>query len=188
MSMKKVILLISLILMMLLIASCNNKEDEHQHILETTKGVTPTCTESGLTDGIKCSICNEIIKQQFQIPALGHNLGEWEEVKKPTYTQNGKKRKNCTRCDYFEEEDIAMLDAEAYVNDIIKSVVIPSEIMSDITLPYAIGGVDIKWKTTNNYLLTSEGKIVERYTTNKKVSLRTCSVKTDKLKKDTIKS
>ena len=36
-----------------------------------------------------------------------------------------------------------MLDAEAYVDDIIKSVVIPSEIMQDITLPIAIKGVDI---------------------------------------------
>lgn len=40
--------------------------------------------------------------------------------------------------------------------------------MQDITLPIAIEGVDIKWKTTNTYLLTSEGKIVERYASNKK--------------------
>ena len=133
-------------------------------------GFSPTCTNSGLSNGTKCSICNTIFEQQVEIPALGHNLGDWEIIE-ATYTQNGKKKRKCTRCDYFEEEDIPMLDAEAYVDDIIKSVVIPSEIMQDITLPVAIEGVDIKWKTTNTYLLTSEGKIVERYASNKKVSL-----------------
>lgn len=133
-------------------------------------GFSPTCTNSGLSNGTKCSICNTILEQQVEIPALGHNLGNWEIIE-ATYTQNGKKKRKCTRCDYFEEEDIPMLDAEAYVDDIIKSVVISSEIMQDITLPIAIEGVDIKWKTTNTYLLTSEGKIVERYASNKKVSL-----------------
>lgn len=172
MNMKKVILFIGLTFLIFLVTSGNNDnhKNEHQHILETMYGFSPTCTNSGLSNGTKCSICNTILEQQVEIPALGHNLGDWEIIE-ATYTQNGKKKRKCTRCDYFEEEDIPMLDAEAYVNDIIKSVVIPSEIMSDITLPYAIGGVDIKWKTTNNYLLTSEGKIVERYTTNKKVSL-----------------
>lgn len=172
MNMKKVILFIGLTFLIFLVTSCNNDnhKNEHQHILETMYGFSPTCTNSGLSNGTKCSICNTILEQQVEIPALGHNLGDWEIIE-ATYTQNGKKKRKCTRCDYFEEEDIPMLDAEAYVDDIIKSVVIPSEIMQDITLPIAIEGVDIKWKTTNTYLLTSEGKIVERYASNKKVSL-----------------
>lgn len=172
MNMKKVILFIGLTFLIFLVTSCNNDnhKNEHQHILETMYGFSPTCTNSGLSNGTKCSICNTILEQQVEIPALGHNLGDWEIIE-ATYTQNGKKKRKCTRCDYFEEEDIPMLDAEAYVDDIIKSVVIPSEIMQDITLPVAIEGVDIKWKTTNTYLLTSEGKIVERYASNKKVSL-----------------
>lgn len=172
MNMKKVILFIGLTFLIFLVTSCNNDnhKNEHQHILETMYGFSPTCTNSGLSNGTKCSICNTILEQQVEIPALGHNLGNWEIIE-ATYTQNGKKKRKCTRCDYFEEEDIPMLDAEAYVDDIIKSVVISSEIMQDITLPIAIEGVDIKWKTTNTYLLTSEGKIVERYASNKKVSL-----------------
>ena len=172
MNMKKVILFIGLTFLIFLVTSCNNDnhKNEHQHILETMYGFSPTCTNSGLSNGTKCSICNTILEQQVEIPALGHNLGNWEIIE-ATYTQNGKKKRKCIRCDYVEEEDIPMLDAEAYVDDIIKSVVIPSEIMQDITLPIAIEGVDIKWKTTNTYLLTSEGKIVERYASNKKVSL-----------------
>ena len=36
-------------------------------------GVAPTCTESGLTDGSHCSVCNIVLVKQGVIPATGHN-------------------------------------------------------------------------------------------------------------------
>ncbi len=44
----------------------------HTHTEETIPGKAATCTETGLTDGIKCSVCGEIIKAQEVIPAKGH--------------------------------------------------------------------------------------------------------------------
>ena len=42
------------------------------HVREPVPGKAATCTEAGLTDGEKCSVCGEILKAQKEIPALGH--------------------------------------------------------------------------------------------------------------------
>ena len=42
------------------------------HTEVTVSGITPTCTESGLTAGKKCSVCEEILVAQETIPAIGH--------------------------------------------------------------------------------------------------------------------
>ncbi len=42
------------------------------HSEEKIEGKAATCTEKGLTDGVKCSFCGKIIKAQEEIPALGH--------------------------------------------------------------------------------------------------------------------
>ena len=43
-----------------------------KHVGETVSGYAATCTEPGLTDGVKCSVCGEILVAQEEIPALGH--------------------------------------------------------------------------------------------------------------------
>ena len=42
------------------------------HVAETVKGKAATCTEAGLTDGSKCSVCGEVLTEQKEIPAIGH--------------------------------------------------------------------------------------------------------------------
>ena len=53
------------------------------HQLVTDNAVAATCTESGLTEGKRCSECGAILVAQEEIPALGHNYGtstyEWGE-------------------------------------------------------------------------------------------------------------
>ena len=43
-----------------------------EHTEETIPGKAATCTETGLTDGVKCSVCNEVLVAQQEIPATGH--------------------------------------------------------------------------------------------------------------------
>ena len=44
--------------------------------------VAPTCTETGLTEGCHCSVCNEVLTAQEVIAALGHawNWGGWSSA------------------------------------------------------------------------------------------------------------
>ena len=43
------------------------------HTEEVIPGTPATCTETGLTEGKKCSVCDEILVAQEIIPALGHD-------------------------------------------------------------------------------------------------------------------
>ncbi len=42
------------------------------HTEEIVAGKAATCTEAGITDGKKCSVCDEILVAQEEIPALDH--------------------------------------------------------------------------------------------------------------------
>lgn len=46
------------------------------HMEEVIPAVEPTCEETGLTEGVKCSVCGEILVAQEEVPALGH---DWDE-------------------------------------------------------------------------------------------------------------
>lgn len=72
--------------------------EQNGHTEIIIKGVEPTCTELGKTDGAVCSVCGEEIKAQVDIPALGHT----EQVlsaEAPTCTEKGKTEgKVCLEC------------------------------------------------------------------------------------------
>ena len=42
------------------------------HTEVTDAAVAPTCTETGITEGSHCSVCNTVLKAQEVIPAMGH--------------------------------------------------------------------------------------------------------------------
>ena len=46
------------------------------HTEEIIPAVAPTCTETGLTEGKKCSVCGEILIAQEVVAALGHSFDE----------------------------------------------------------------------------------------------------------------
>ena len=45
----------------------------HTHTEEVIPATDPTCTETGLTEGKKCSVCGEVLEEQKEVPALGHD-------------------------------------------------------------------------------------------------------------------
>ncbi len=60
------------------------------------KAVAATCTETGLTEGKHCSVCNAVIKAQEVVPAKGHKYVD--TVVKPTYTTKGYTLHKCLVC------------------------------------------------------------------------------------------
>ena len=70
--------------------------------------VSPSCTETGLTEGTHCSVCGEAIKAQEVIPALGHN--KIEDIKfDATCTEDGVLYWHCSRCSELGEDAIHAL-------------------------------------------------------------------------------
>ena len=73
-------------------------ESECQHTEEIIPGKAATCTESGLTEGKKCSVCGEILVAQEVIPVIDH-AEETVPGKDATCTESGlTDGKKCSVC------------------------------------------------------------------------------------------
>ena len=76
----------------------------HVPVVDAAKA--PTCTETGLEAGAHCSRCEEVLLEQAEIPALGHNL-LYAEDNRTDCTEDGIQTRRCSRCDYVEEKEVS---------------------------------------------------------------------------------
>ena len=70
--------------------------EDHEHQLQVIPGTPATCTQTGLTDGQRCTICDGIIIEQTIIPALGHDYVP--VITNPTCTEGGYTTHTCSIC------------------------------------------------------------------------------------------
>ena len=56
--------------------ACGETLVAKHHTPEAVKGYAATCTEDGMTDGVKCGKCSEVITPSEVIDAKGHNPGD----------------------------------------------------------------------------------------------------------------
>lgn len=114
---------LTIILAATILTSCRKEEEKpiHTHTEVTIPAKSETCTETGLTEGKKCSVCGEIIASQKIIPAKGHT----EEVipgKEATCTESGlTEGKKCSVCGKITVPGTVIIaKAHTYENGICK--------------------------------------------------------------------
>lgn len=83
----------------------------HDHSTEWTIDVDPTCTEKG-SKSHHCSRCSDEA-DITEIPALGHNWGNWYETKAPTCTVTGIDERECSVC---HTKETRTTDAKGHIN------------------------------------------------------------------------
>ena len=102
---KTFVLTMALVLVIAAFASCEFPTPElpeapctHEGTEEILSGKAATCTEAGLTEGKKCSVCGTVIVAQEEIAALGHKE-ETLPAKAATCTATGlTEGKKCSVC------------------------------------------------------------------------------------------
>ncbi len=78
-----------------------------KHTLIDIPGKSPTCTESGISTGSKCSVCNTIVKEQTVLSANGHSWGSDNVTKFATCTESGIEKFGCRYCSATKTETIS---------------------------------------------------------------------------------
>ena len=129
---------------------------KHDETIITDKAAT--CTEDGLTEGKKCSVCGDILVEPKVIPATGHKFGEWTVINEPTGLTEGIKERICEKCGEKETENIPkvkyiygdadgngainMLDVLLIRKYIAKQPVALDTIAADVTCDNAVNMLD----------------------------------------------
>ncbi len=90
------------------------------HTKEVIPAVAPTCTDTGLEAGEKCSVCGAILTAQATVPALGHDFSVPDGETKPTCTEGGVFTFKCSRCDETEERTVG---ANGHIEETVAAVV-----------------------------------------------------------------
>ena len=73
-----------------------------------------TCTEHGeVKEEVFCTVCAELLSTKtVKTDPLGHNWGAWKVIEVATQTKAGLERRDCTRCDAYEENVLPALPTD----------------------------------------------------------------------------
>ena len=77
-----------------------------------------TCTEPGYTGDMVCTRCGEVHSKGEEIPALGHDYGDWTTVKEADCFHTGLEERKCGRCGEIEQHETTAetCPSEAYTD------------------------------------------------------------------------
>ena len=95
--------------------------DAKGHAEVTIPGKEATCTETGLTEGIRCSVCGEVLKEQEVIPLKEHTV-VIDEAVEATCTQTGlTEGSHCSVCgQVFKAQEVVPLKEHSYESVVTK--------------------------------------------------------------------
>ena len=116
--------------------NCAEVTEVTDHTLVADDKIDATCLESGKTAGSHCEICNQIVKAQTVIEALGHDIKK-VAAKTPTYITVGwNAYEYCARegCGYTTYEELPIV--EKPVLDTYEEFIENLEVLEQITAEY----------------------------------------------------
>ncbi|MCQ2797796.1 MAG: hypothetical protein MJ241_05040 [Bacilli bacterium] len=103
--------------------------------------VNSTCTDDGYTAD-KCEICGVEANKQASSHATGHSYGDWVVIKEATLTEEGQKKKTCSKCGYEYSESIPLLTKETPDYDSMKTIEIDSSSAEYFSGTYKTGNYE----------------------------------------------
>lgn len=84
-----------------------NYVDATGHTPEVVPGKPATETETGLTDGEKCTVCGVITKEQSEIPVIEHKHNYVSNVTEPTCSEKGFTTYTCSCGDSYTDNYVS---------------------------------------------------------------------------------
>ena len=109
-----------------------------QHTEEIIPGKDATCTETGLTEGKKCTACGELLVEQTEIAALGHTAVTTVEAVNATCTEAGSKKTTvtCEVCGEVISKTTEKIPApgHSYANDAANECSVCGAVRANITV------------------------------------------------------
>ena len=79
------------------------------HTEEIIPGTPATCTETGFSEGVLCSVCGAVLVEQEVVPAKGHTYGETVVIEEASCLRDGKQESVCVDCGETVTEKIPAL-------------------------------------------------------------------------------
>ena len=93
------------------------------HVPTVLSAVAPNCTQSGLTEGSYCKVCNKVLVAQETVPSAGHNyVYSASKSIAPTLNAAGKKVSVCAGCNGTTTQTVSKLTATKVTRDQIYNV------------------------------------------------------------------
>ena len=92
---------------MLVLSACSNtcKHDDPTKIV-VVEGVAPTCQKTGLTEGMKCTICDTMVVPQTIVETIQCIESNWIVDEEATNYKDGKRHAECTMCAKLLKEGV----------------------------------------------------------------------------------
>ena len=92
------------------------------HTEEIIPGTPATCTETGLSDGVRCSVCGAVLVAQEEISAKGHTYGETVVIEEASCLRDGKQESVCVDCGETVTEKIPALSHDRVYEPAIEAL------------------------------------------------------------------
>ena len=137
-----------------IIEYCKHDDPEKIVVVEEK---TPTCQETGLTEGMKCLNCETMVVPQRIIETIDCVDGEWIVDLEPTKTEDGKRHTECTMCGKIVTEQIIGAGSQGltfYTNGENSYALgkIGTCTDTDIVIPRTYNGVPVTFIASNAFL------------------------------------